>query len=225
MRKLLFFCRRRPDITHEQYAEKVLGRHVHLAVKHHPTMREYVVNIVDSALTPDAPEIDSVAQLSFETMEDFRERLYDSPEGEKIIHEDVVGFMGGAESYETTAHVHRPPFGREMGRPTAGPKLVMAIQRKPDLTHEQFVDHWLNHHAPLILERNPSATQYVTNVVDARLSDEGPDLDGVAELAFPTEDAMRRELFGPEKSQQVLADNAKFIASLRAYITTENPQK
>lgn len=221
----MFFCRRRSDITHAQYAERVLEGHVPLALEHHTTMREYVVNIVDSALTPDAPEIDSVAQLSFDTMEDFRERLYDSPEGEKIIHADVIGFMGGADSYETTAHVHLAPSGREMGHPTPGPKLVMAIRRKSDLTHAQFVDHWLHHHAPLILERNPSASQYVTNVVDARISDEGPELDGIAELAFPSEEDMHRELFDPAKSQQVLADNAKFIESLRAYITTENPQK
>ena len=65
----------------------------------------------------------------------------------------------------------------------------------------------------------------MTNVVDARISDEGPELDGIAEPAFPSEEDMHRELFDPAKSQQVLADNAKFIESLRAYITTENPQK
>lgn len=225
MRKLMFFCRRRPDITHEQYAQRVLHGHVPLALRHHPTMRHYVVNIVDSVLTPDAPEIDSVAELSFDTLEDFRERLYDSPEGEKIIHEDVVGFMGGADSYEVTPHAHRSRAASSFGSPTPGPKLVMAIQRRDGLSREQFAEHWIGHHAPLILERNPSATHYVTNVVDSRLSDEGPDLDGIAELAFPSEDDMKRELFNPEHSQRVLEDNAKFIGTLRAWIATEHPQK
>lgn len=225
MRKLMFFCRRRPDITHDQYAEKVLGGHVPLALKHHPTMRHYVVNIVQSVLTPDAPEIDSVAELSFDSLEDYRERLYDSPEGEEIIHADVVGFMGGADAYETTAHSHRAQSGRKRGVATRGPKLIMAIERKADLGHEQFVEHWLRHHAPLVLERNPSATHYVTNVVDSRLSDQGPELDGIAELAFPSEDDMRRELFDPEHSKSVVEDNAKFIGSLRAWIVVEHPQK
>lgn len=225
MRKLLFFCRRRPDITHEQYAERVLGGHVALALKHHPTMRHYVVNIVDRVLTPDAPEIDSVAELSFDSLEDFRERLYDSPEGEKIIHDDVAGFMGGAESYEATEHVHRKPEAWAVGRTTPGVKLMMAIERKAELTHEQFVEHWIGHHAPMILENNPSAQHYVTNVVDSRLSEEGPALDGVAELGFASQEDMERELFNPERAAQTLEDNAKFIGSLRAWIAVEHPQK
>ena len=29
-------------------------------------------------------------------------------------------------------------------------KLVAMLKRKPGLTHEEFMDHWLNRHAPLI---------------------------------------------------------------------------
>lgn len=225
MRKLLFFTRRRPDITHEQYVERVLQGHVPLALEHHPTMRRYVVNMVEQALTPDAPEIDAMAELSFDTMEDYRERLYDSPEGEKIVHADVAGFMGGADGYETTEHVHRRLASRAPGTTTPGVKLIMALERKPDISHEEFVDHWVGHHAPMILENNPSAQHYVTNVVDGRLSDEGPLLDGVAELGFPTEDDMKRELFDPERAARTLEDNAKFISTLRAWIAVEHPQK
>ena len=158
-------------------------------------------------------------------LEDFHERLYDSPEGERIIHEDVVGFMGGAESYEVTPHAHLRRPAPRFGERTPGPKLVMAVQRKKGLSRQEFVDHWIGHHAPIILERNPSATHYVTNVVDSRLSEDGPDLDGIAELAFPSEEAMARELFNPEHSQRVLEDNAKFIGVLRAWIAAEHPQK
>ena len=37
MVKLIFLCRRRPDITHERYVELLLKGHVPIALRHHPT--------------------------------------------------------------------------------------------------------------------------------------------------------------------------------------------
>ncbi len=222
----MFLCRRRPDITHDEYAEKVLRGHVPLALRHHPTMRHYVVNIVARALTPGASEIDSIGELSFDTLEDYRERLYDSPEGEATIHEDVVGFMGGADSYECTAHVHRKPDGWVVGRTTPGVKLVSGIKRKPDMTHEQFVEHWLGSHVPLALKQGDGLAHYVTNVVDSRLSEAGEDFDGIAEIGFASQDDMRMQLFGdPDRSKVVAEDNDRFIGSMRAWLAVEHPQK
>jgi len=47
MVKLIFLCRRRPEIGHDEYVERVLRGHVPLALRHHPTMLGYVVNIVE----------------------------------------------------------------------------------------------------------------------------------------------------------------------------------
>ena len=94
MVKLLFLCRRRPDLSHERYAALLLDGHVPLALRHHPTLRRYTVNLVEEALG-EAPPLDSVGALCFDTLADFRERLYDSPEGEQAIARDVAGFMGG----------------------------------------------------------------------------------------------------------------------------------
>ena len=63
MVKLIFLCRRRPDLTHEQYVERVLGGHVPLALRHHPTMRGYVVNVVETC-GPGLQPLDSIAELS-----------------------------------------------------------------------------------------------------------------------------------------------------------------
>jgi hypothetical protein len=111
MVKLIFLCRRRPDITHERYAELLLNGHVPIALRHHPTMRRYTVNIVDQG-RPDEEALDSIGELSFDSLADYRERLYDSPEGEAIIQRDVAGFMGGAHAYATTEHVSAPPASR-----------------------------------------------------------------------------------------------------------------
>ena len=84
MPKLIFLCRRRPDITREEYGRRVLEGHVPLALKHHPTLRRYVVNLAEGT-PPEGDEIDSLPSLHFDTLEDFKERLYDSPESEEII--------------------------------------------------------------------------------------------------------------------------------------------
>src|SRR3989449_9991690 len=106
MVKLVFLCRRRPDLTHEQYVARLLEGHVPLALHHHPTLRRYVVNVVEGTRGP-APPLDSIGELWFETLADYRERLYDSPEGARAVAHDVAGFLGGASAYLPTQHVPR----------------------------------------------------------------------------------------------------------------------
>src|ERR1700690_1756009 len=101
MVKLIFLCRRRPDVTHERYVELLLHGHVPLALRHHPMLRSYTVNIVEHG--PPAEEaLDSIGELCFETLEDYRERLYDSAEGQRIVQRDVAGFLESAHAYATT---------------------------------------------------------------------------------------------------------------------------
>src|SRR2546428_2653107 len=100
MVKLVFLCRRRPDITHERYAELLLRGHVPLALRHHPALRRYVVNIVEDTRGP-APPLDSIGELWFDTLADYRERLYDSPAGARIIARDVAGLMGSTAAHRT----------------------------------------------------------------------------------------------------------------------------
>lgn len=152
MVKLIFLCTRRPDITHERYAELLLDGHVPLALKHHPTLRRYTVNIVERAPDGEAA-LDSIGELSFDTLADFRERLYDSPEGEKIVHRDVAGFMGGAHAYATREVVQKSVVDRRLGERAAGVKMFCPLRRRPDLSHDQFVDHWQSTHVPLALSR------------------------------------------------------------------------
>src|SRR5439155_21306956 len=95
MVKLVFVCRRRPELTHERYVELLLDGHVPLALRHHPTLRRYVVNVVEDTRGP-APPLDSIGELWFDTLADYRERLYDSPDGARVIARDVGGFLGSA---------------------------------------------------------------------------------------------------------------------------------
>ncbi len=222
MVKLVFLCRRRPDLTHDHYVERLLGGHVPIALRHHPTMRRYVVNVVERS-PPGAPALDSIGELSFDTLADFRERLYDSPEGARIVHADVAGFLGGADAYATTEHVQKASADSPRpGTRSSGVKLVCPIVRRADLTHAEFVDHWFGRHVPLALRHHPGLVRYVTNVVDERLSPTGDDLDGIAELHL----ASRAALFdSPEGERRVREDVGRFIGRTWAYEVAEWIQK
>ena len=96
---LVFLCRRRPDLRHGDYAERLLGGHVPLALRHHPTMRKYVVNLVQ-ALRAGAETLDSIGELSFDSLADFHERLYDSDDGPQLVRRDPsVPFRGESDLY------------------------------------------------------------------------------------------------------------------------------
>jgi len=219
MVKLVFLCRRRPEMTHAQYAAHLLERHVPLALRHHPTLRRYVVNIVESTRGP-VPALDSIGELWFDTLDDYRTRLYDSPEGERAIVADVASFLATADAYVAVEHVQRAPASQPTGR-TPGEKLFACLQRPAALTREAFASHWLTHHAPLAL-RHHATTRYVTNVVDQRLSPTGPAYDGFAELVFPPGEIARGMYLTPEGQREIEADMPRFIGTVHAYVVSEH---
>jgi uncharacterized protein (TIGR02118 family) len=226
MVKLIFFCRRRRDITHVRYAQSLLEGHVPLALQHHPLMRRYVVNIVEQS--PGGwDDLDSIGELGFDSLDDFRHRLYDSAEGQRIIERDVAAFMGGAYAYATTQHLQRGvPRAASGGTRSAGVKLVCPIVRRPGMSHADFVEHWLGSHVPLALRHHPGMSVYVTNVVDARLTPGAPDIDGIAELHFSSPDAFAAGLYdSPRGAEVIRRDIGRFIGRTAAYRVAEYVQK
>ncbi|HLY38200.1 MAG TPA: EthD domain-containing protein [Candidatus Binatia bacterium] len=219
MVKLVFLCRRRPELTHAQYVAHLLDRHVPLALRHHPTLRRYVVNIVESTRGP-VPAFDSIGELWFDTLDDYRIRLYDSPEGERTIVADVASFLAAADAYATVEHVQRAPASQPIGR-TPGDKLFACLKRPAAQTKDAFVTHWLTHHAPLAL-RHHATTRYVTNVVEQRLSRTGADYDGFAELVFPPGEIARGMYLSPEGQREIEADMPRFIGTVHAYVVSEH---
>jgi uncharacterized protein (TIGR02118 family) len=225
MVKLIFLCQRRPDITHERYVELLLNGHVPIALRHHPSMRRYTVNIVEQNRAGEQ-ELDSVGQLWFDTVADYRERLYDSAEGQRVVQRDVAGFMGGAHAYATSEHVQKAVGDRPLGQRTPGVKMFCPLRRRADQTHAQFVEHWLTAHVPLALEHHPLMVRYVTNVVDQRLSDDAPEWDGFAEISFASAADARDRLFGSPQGERIVRDDiARFIGHTFPYLVGEYVQK
>lgn len=226
MVKLIFCCRRRPELTPERYASLLLEGHVPLALRHHPMLRRYVVNLVEA--TPAGfPVWDSVGALWFDRLEDYEQRLYDSDAGRVAIERDVARFLAAADAYVTTEHVQRATApAAPLGTRSPGVKMLCPLRRRPDMTHAAFVEHWLGTHVPLALRHHPGMSCYVTNVVERRLGDTGEDWDGFAELCFPSEEAWRTGLFDSPEGERIVRDDiARFIGATGAYRVAEYVQK
>jgi hypothetical protein len=228
MLKIIFLCRRRPDITRERYAAFVLEGHAPLALKHHPTLLRYVINIAEGT-PPGGPEFDSLPALYFASLEDFHERLYDSAEGREIIRRDVARFMmGGADAYATTEYVQRKSalLTAPVGWRSPGAKETWLLQRREGMSRQAFVDHWLHVHVPLALASRSGLAQYVASVVEARLSETGERWDGIAELHYASQPGeQERDFSSCEAQERFGADLAGFVARSLVYPVSEWVQK
>ena len=95
-------------------------------------------------------------------------------------------------------------------------KSIGLLTRKDGLSHEDFVKHWLEVHAPLA-HAVPGVRRYVkrpdipaTNV----------EIDGIAELWYDDRTAMERANASPE-AKALHADGALFIGRIKSFITEE----
>src|SRR5688572_23532772 len=95
-------------------------------------------------------------------------------------------------------------------------KSLSLLVRKDGMTHEQFMQHWVDVHAPLAL-KVPGIRRYVqSHIVDERRRPDipaiGVDVDGVAELWYDDHDAMTRAVASPEM-KALHADGAQGLRS------------
>jgi uncharacterized protein (TIGR02118 family) len=88
---------------------------------------------------------------------------------------------------------------------------ISFVRRAPRLTHEQFVDHWINVHAPLARKHHP-VVRYVQNIVVEKLTPGAPDVDGIAELGFRTvHDVYHRSYDSPAGAAIIRRDIQRFL--------------
>jgi len=87
-------------------------------------------------------------------------------------------------------------------------KSIAFLNRLPELTHEQFIDHWVTVHAPLF-KAMPGLVKYRLNIIDPLRSKNAP-YDGAAEVWFESEQAMLGSR-NSELSKRSGADGKLFI--------------
>lgn len=103
-------------------------------------------------------------------------------------------------------------------------KSVGLLTRRPELSHEEFVRHWVDIHAPLA-HAVPGVRRYVQNhIVDERRRADIPaheiDIDGIAELWYDDRAAMERANASPE-AKRLHDDGALFIGRIKSFVVEE----
>ena len=103
-------------------------------------------------------------------------------------------------------------------------KSISLLVRKPGMTREQFMRHWVEIHAPLALEV-PGLRRYVQSHIleDRKRPDVPPldvEIDGIAELWYDDRESLARALASPE-GKALYADGALFIGRIRTYTVEE----
>jgi len=103
-------------------------------------------------------------------------------------------------------------------------KAISLLVRRPELTHEQFVKHWLEIHAPLALKVSGIRRYVQSHIVDERRRPDIPaiglEIDGIAELWYDNRDTMTRALATPEM-KALHADGALFIGRIQSFLVEE----
>jgi uncharacterized protein (TIGR02118 family) len=103
-------------------------------------------------------------------------------------------------------------------------KSLTLLTRKAGLTHEQFMRHWVDIHAPLAL-KVPGIRRYVqTHILEERtradIPSSGGEIDGIAELWYDDREAMQKAIASPE-GRALYADGALFIGAVKTFTTEE----
>ena len=78
---------------------------------------------------------------------------------------------------------------------------VSFVHRKPELTRDEFADHWSNVHTGLARTHHPGVCRYTQNVVLEPLTPGALDIDGIAELSFRSETDLRRAVLRLRRGQ------------------------
>ena len=103
-------------------------------------------------------------------------------------------------------------------------KVMGLLTRRPELTHEQFVKHWLEIHGPLALAV-PGVRRYVqSHIVGTRTRPDIPEtdveVDVIAELWYDDEAALQRAAASLEM-KRLTDDGALIIGRIKTYIIDE----
>ena len=103
-------------------------------------------------------------------------------------------------------------------------KSISLLTRKQELSHEEFVKHWLQVHAPLA-HAVPGVRRYVqSHIVGERtrpdIATTEVEVDGIAELWYDDREAMARANASPE-AKALHADGALFIGRIKTFLTDE----
>ncbi len=122
---------------------------------------------------------------------------------------------GRVDAYRLDEVIHWDRMGeRPMGTTSPGVKLIAFVRRQPELSTAEFRERYLQH-AEIAREHHPGIARYVQNFVTEPLSDDAPQVDGIAELHFVTEADLTTRFYRHEGSAAVVGADVQRFMTLR----------
>jgi uncharacterized protein (TIGR02118 family) len=208
--------RKRPDLTMKDFFKYWRTEHVE-AIKRLPGVRRYVQTHPITELNRPFG-YDALTQLWVDDISVFKE--FGSSGRFDAVIEDENKFVDreSIDLHLTDEHVVLD------GDPSAAAvKQVVLLKRKPGLSPEEFQNHWLHTHAPLV-GRPDGVIRYTQSHVRLGGYKNGkePTFDGIGEMWFESLDAMRASRSAPGQDA-VRNDSANFIdkEKLRSFLAKE----
>jgi uncharacterized protein (TIGR02118 family) len=215
MIKAIYFIKRKPGMALADFREYWLKDHAALVLKV-PGLVKYVQShTMDAGYRKHEPVYDGIASLWYENLDDMRATANTPISRETLADDEKFLDMSKFAFILTKERVQKEnPIEAGM------PKMVAFLKKRPQLSVEQFQAHWNSPHGRLG-SAVPGARRYVQNhpLLTAYKNGRTPLWDGVAEVWFEGEDAMRSNADTPQY-KAVLADEPNFLAENAKFIIT-----
>jgi uncharacterized protein (TIGR02118 family) len=105
-------------------------------------------------------------------------------------------------------------------------KLTILLKRKEGLSQREFLKHWREVHAPLVLgvhEFTRHIRQYTQGELESVPGLPPPQYDGVVELSFDSIEALGAALAEPRYYEVIRKDEERFIdhSGVALFVTSE----
>jgi uncharacterized protein (TIGR02118 family) len=215
MIKAIYFIKRKTGMALADFREYWLKDHAALVLKV-PGLVKYVQShTMDAGYRKHEPVYDGIASLWYENLDDMRATANTSISRETLADDEKFLDMSRFAFILTKERVQKEnPIEAGM------PKMVAFLKKRTELSVEQFQAHWNSPHGKLG-SAVPGARRYVQNhpLLTAYKNGRTPLWDGVAEVWFEGEDAMRSNVDTPQY-RAVLADEPNFLAENAKFIIT-----
>jgi len=218
MIKAIYFIKRKPGWTLEAFHEYWLKDHAAVVLRM-PGLVKYVQShTMDSGYRKHEPIYDGIAELWYESIDDLRKIA-----GTEISREGLADDEKFLDMSKLSFILTRERVQKENPIEPGAPKMVAFLKKRPEMSVEDFQAHWNSPHGQLG-SAVPGVRRYVQchPILPSYKNGRTPTWDGVAEVWFDSEDAMRSNADTPQY-KAVLADEPNFLAeSARFIITTEH---
>jgi len=232
MEKRAFAFHSAAELSCDEFAAVFLGDYASVVQKHQPGICRFSLDLplqlIDGgALQVRTPPFSGLMWSWYQDLQDALDpgRLYASPDSARIVVEVVETFLGGLEALRLEEHIVWEDSPKDnVAKPAPGIKQVFFINRRPDITSEEFRSRYLRY-GETAREHRAGIDRYVQNIVLEAQGEWIGNADAVSEIWFRSAEDVQEPLYlKPGGSAEGPRNAADFIdfSALSSILVTEH---